>query len=247
MNFKDHFSKQSDIYAQSRPHYPDELFEYLTSLTPTRETAWDVGTGNGQAAGSLAKYFDKVIATDPSKKQIKNAFINKKIEYKVASAEESGLDSNSVDLITAATAIHWFDHDKFYPEAKRILKPGGIIAAWCYAFSKTNDEIDAIIHHFATKTLKDYWPPERKFVWNNYEDLPFPFEEITAPKFYCIVNWNFNQWINYINSWSSTQKYISIHNSNPIEMILPELQKTWGDINEIKITSWELGLRVGRV
>jgi ubiquinone/menaquinone biosynthesis C-methylase UbiE len=246
-NFKDHFSKQSEIYAQSRPQYPDELFEYLASLSPSRKLAWDAGTGNGQAALSLVKYFDKVIATDASKEQIKNAFLNEKIEYKVATAEESGLESNSIDLITVATAIHWFNHDLFYPEVKRILKPGGIIAAWCYAFSKTNVSIDAIIHHFATETIKDYWPPERKFVWNNYADLPFPFEIIETPKFYCRVNWNFNQMINYLNSWSSTQKYISVNNSNPIELIITELKNEWGEPNDIRETSWELGLRVGSV
>lgn len=247
MNFKDHFSKQSDIYALSRPQYPDELFEFLASLSPSKELAWDVGTGNGQAALSLAKYFKRVIATDASKEQIKNAFANEKIEYKVATAEESGLQSNSVDLITAATAIHWFDHDKFYAEVKRILKPNGVIAAWCYAFSKTNDSIDNIIHHFATETLKDYWPPERKFVWNNYADLPFPFEKIETPKFYCKVNWNLNQMINYLNSWSSTQKYIAVNKSNPIDLIFSDFQNAWGDSNFVKETSWELGLRIGRV
>jgi len=247
MNFKDYFSEQADIYAQSRPRYPDDLFEYLVSLSPSKELAWDVGTGNGQAAISLAKYFDRVIATDGSKEQINNAFTNQKIEYKVATAENSGLESNSVDLITVATAIHWFNHDKFYPEAKRILKNGGIIAAWCYAFSKTNDSIDTIIHHFATETLKDYWPPERRFVWNNYADLPFPFEIIETPKFYCRVNWNLNQMVNYLNSWSSVQKYIAAHNSNPIEIILPELMKAWGEPDAIKETSWELGLKIGKV
>jgi methylase of polypeptide subunit release factors len=73
MTFKDHFSKQAADYAKFRPRYPHEMFEYLGSLAPRRQLAWDCGTGNGQAAVGLATMFDRVIATDASEKQISNA------------------------------------------------------------------------------------------------------------------------------------------------------------------------------
>ena len=57
-NFEDHFSKHSEQYAQHRPHYPDEIYAYLASIAPGHSLAWDCGTGNGQAAIGLAKYFD---------------------------------------------------------------------------------------------------------------------------------------------------------------------------------------------
>jgi hypothetical protein len=54
--FPDHFSQQSSDYARYRPLYPAQLYEYLASLTPQHDRAWDVGTGNGQAAIGLARH-----------------------------------------------------------------------------------------------------------------------------------------------------------------------------------------------
>ena len=116
MTFKDHFSKQSADYAKFRPRYPQELFEYLASISPTRHLAWDCATGNGQAAVGLASVFDRVIATDASEKQIANAQRHERVEYRVALAEESKLKSTSVDLIMVAQALHWLDFPRFYDE-----------------------------------------------------------------------------------------------------------------------------------
>src|SRR5688572_12850338 len=106
--FRDHFSNQAGIYARSRPRYPDELFRFLASHCKKTGLAWDCATGNGQAAVSLASFFNEVIATDASPQQIAHAMPGEKITYYVASAYESGLENESADLITVATAAHWF-------------------------------------------------------------------------------------------------------------------------------------------
>src|SRR5215831_9466809 len=123
MSFKDHFSKQAADYAKFRPRYPQKLFEYLGSIVPSRQLAWDCGTGNGQAAVGLASTFDRIIATDASEKQIANAQSYERVEYRVAPAENSSIGSETIDLIMVAQALHWFDRDRFYAEARRILKP----------------------------------------------------------------------------------------------------------------------------
>ena len=122
MSFQDHFSRQSGIYLKARPTYPDELFAYLASLAPSNEVCWDCATGNGQAAISLASHFKKVIATDGSQQQIDKAIQKEGVEYRVGTAEDSFLKDKSIDLITVATAAHWFNHDKFYAEALRVAK-----------------------------------------------------------------------------------------------------------------------------
>ena len=66
--------------------------------------------------------FDRVIATDASEKQIANAQSHKIVEYRVAPAENSGIESETIDLIMVAQALHWFDLDRFYAEARRVLK-----------------------------------------------------------------------------------------------------------------------------
>ena len=99
MSFKDYFSKQAADYAKFRPRYPQKMFEYLGSIVPSRKLAWDCGTGNGQAAMGLAAVFDRVIATDASEKQIANAQSHDRVEYRVAPAENSGLESDTIDLL----------------------------------------------------------------------------------------------------------------------------------------------------
>src|SRR5262245_17105937 len=128
LGFKDHFSKQAAGYAQFRPRYPQDLFEYLGSIAPSRQLAWDCATGNGQAAIGLASVFDRVIATDASEKQIANAQPHGTVEYRVAPAEKSGIGSETLDLIMVAQALHWFDLNRFYSEVSRVLKPEGILA-----------------------------------------------------------------------------------------------------------------------
>ncbi len=123
MSFKDHFSKQAADYAKFRPHYPTALFDWLAQQAPGRELAWDAGTGSGQVAVELARLFEKVVATDPSARQIDNAEAHARVEYRVEPAERSSLEPASVDLVTVAQALHWFDFPAFYAEAERVLNP----------------------------------------------------------------------------------------------------------------------------
>lgn len=247
MPFKDYFSAQAGIYAQARPSYPDELFEYLAGICVYRERAWDCATGNGQAAVSLAKYFDKVIATDASAQQIEKAVPHEKVEYRVAPAEKSGLPDSSIDLITVATAIHWFDHAKFYQETNRVLKPRGILAAWTYSSNYITPEIDLVTRRFIKDIIGPYWPEENiRYSFQDYRTLPFPYTELETPAFETRAQWNLRQLLNYFMSWSGTQNYIRDKNANPIDLILPELEKTWGDPERAREVTWPLHLKVGR-
>ncbi len=154
--FKDNFSKQSDLYVKYRPHYPGGLFSFLSSLTPEHKLCWDCGTGNGQAAVYLAEYYDKVIATDPSEEQIKNAISHAKVIYKVEKAEEPDLDNKSVDLLTVANAMHWFNFDEFYKTANRVVKKNGIIAAWAYGLPTVDEDVNKLLEHLHHVVLNDF-------------------------------------------------------------------------------------------
>ena len=183
MRFKDHFSDQAADYTKYRPNYPNELFAYLASLVLARECAWDCGTGSGQAAVALTEFFDRVIATDASEKQILSATKSARVEYRIAPAENSGLSSHSLDLIAVAQALHWFDLDAFYMEAKRVLKPEGALAVWGYGLLEIAPEIDAVINRFYREIVGPYWPPERKIIESRYQTIPFPFAELQPPQF----------------------------------------------------------------
>ncbi len=146
-DFIDNFSFKSKEYSFSRPVYPNDLFEFLSNLTPNKDLVWDCATGNGQAALGLSKYFKKVIASDASKNQIDNKFERENILYKVFPAETANLPDESIDLVTVATAVHWFDFNRFYHEVNRVSKKqgeGGRIAVWCYGMHKISPKIDKI-------------------------------------------------------------------------------------------------------
>ena len=245
-DFEDHFSNHAEQYAQSRPHYPDEVYAYLASIAPARSLAWDCGTGNGQAAIGLAKYFDRVYATDASAGQIALAQAHDRVEYHVEPAEHVSLQDDSVDLITVAVAIHWFNFDEFYREVKRVLKPNGILAAWTYSFTEISPQIDPLIHQYYGETLRGYWPERIHYLEEGYKPLPFPFEEIVAPSFVMQVNWTLNQFAGFLDSWSATQRYKAHNGRHPLEAIWEKLVAAWGDEAESRLVRWPLYFRIGR-
>jgi len=245
-SFEDHFSGHSNQYAQHRPHYPDEIYGYLASIAPGRSLAWDCGTGNGQAAIGLAKHFDRVHATDASAGQISMAYPHEKVEYYVEPAEHVSLNDSSVDLVTVAVAIHWFNFDEFYREVKRVLKPNGILAAWTYSLTEISPEIDVLVQHYYGEILNGYWPERIHYLEEKYETLPFPLEEITPPPFVMEVNWNLAQMAGFLDSWSATQRYKAQKGQHPLELIWDKLLAAWGDEKETRLVRWPLHFRIGR-
>jgi SAM-dependent methyltransferase len=246
LNFEDHFSGHSGQYAQHRPQYPDEVYAYLASIAPARSLAWDCGTGNGQAALGLAKYFDKVYATDASAGQISMAYPHDKVDYHVEPAEHVSLKASSVDLVTVAVAIHWFNFDEFYREVRRVLKPKGILAAWTYSLTEISPEIDPLVNQYYSEILAGYWPERIRYLEERYKTIPFPFEEIVPPPFVMEINWNLIQFAGFLDSWSATQRYKAQREQHPLEIIWDKLAAKWGDENEKRLVRWPLHFRIGR-
>jgi len=243
--FKDHFSKQASAYARHRPHYPPELFAYLASITPAHHLAWDCGTGNGQAALGLAPYFDRVLATDPSEEQLRNAFQNDKIIYRQAPAEDPGIEAHLVDLITVAQALHWFDIDRFFEQVKLVLVPGGVIAVWCYALCRIGPELDLIIDRFYFETVGPYWPQERKLVDDAYATILFPFAELQSPTFSIALHWTLDDLLGYLRTWSPTRRFIERNGFDPVALIEDELASAWGNPKRERTVVWPIHMRVG--
>jgi ubiquinone/menaquinone biosynthesis C-methylase UbiE len=245
MTFKDHFSKQSADYAKFRPRYPREMFDYLGTVARNRALAWDCATGNGQAAIELARVFDRVIATDASDKQIGNAERRERVEYRVASGEESGLESGRIDLIMVAQALHWLDHSRFYPEVWRVLKTNGVFVASAYKFFHIAPQIDEIVNERYYKTVVGpCWPPERVLV-EKFDEVPFPFAEVKTPRFEMTAAWNLEYLVGYLRSWSATQRFIAANDRDPLKEIDHNLRDAWGDANQRRRVVWPLTLRVG--
>ncbi len=247
MAFKDLFSKHAKQYTQYRPRYPRELFEFLATLPGRRESAWDCGTGNGQAAVDLAEFFGEVIATDPSAEQIAHAQRNAKVNYLVCSAEECPLAGGSVDLVTVAQALHWFDRDQFFRQVRRVGGAGSVLAVWSYGLAHVTSAVDRVVWHLYSDLLGPYWPPERKRIEERYDTILFPFDELPTPRIAMTAQWNLPDLIGYLGTWSSVQRFIDSRGTNPIQEVQAELAKAWGVADAFHEVSWPLYLRVGRI
>ena len=245
--FIDNFSTQSKEYSFSRPTYPESLFEFLSTVTPKKNLAWDCATGNGQAAIGLSKYFKKVIASDASKNQIRHGFQRGNIDYKLFPAENAELNNDSVDIVTVAQALHWFDFEKFYINVKRVGKKDGIIAVWSYDMHKINPQIDKVTDRLDVdgEILGSYWDKETKYVKEKYKTIPFPFNEISVPSFKTMLYWNLHQLWDYMKTWSSVKKYYSENKRDPLDLVRPELNTLWGDELDKKEVTWNINIRAG--
>jgi SAM-dependent methyltransferase len=247
MHFKDYFSAQSVDYAKYRPRYPAELFEYLSSIAPQREMAWDCATGNGQAALGLAAFFRHVVATDGSQAQLDNAARHERITYQLATAEQTHFDAHSVDLVTVAQALHWLALERFYAEAVRVLKPAGVLAVWCYNLLEISPALDAVINRFYAEIVGPYWPPERRLIEDQYRSVAFPFKEARPPPFEMSAQWNLMDLLGYLRTWSATQRFIAARGFDPLPELADELLPLWERPLEAKPMRWPLYLRVGIV
>lgn len=225
---KDNFSAQAELYAKYRPHYPNELYEFIFEHVHVFDKAWDCATGNGQVASVLSHRFDKVFGTDISQQQLSEAATQPNIEYRIGSAESSGLEEK-VDLITVAQAIHWFKIEGFYQEVKRLAKPHTVLAYWGYELMTINETVDPLILHFYNNTLDGFWDPERKFLENAYKDINVPLHDVKRKLFTYQVDWSIDQLTGYLSSWSSVQKYIKKHHINPVDSLRKEIKPLWKD------------------
>jgi SAM-dependent methyltransferase len=244
--FKDLFSLQAADYARFRPVYPPELYAWLATQAPARHLAVDVGTGNGQAAVALSAHFERVIGVEPSDGQRANATPAARVEYRAGTAEATGLDAASADLLTVAQAFHWFRQGPFFAEVRRVVRPGGCLAFWCYGLTTISPAIDAVVHHYYEDLLGPFWEPERKLVEQGYRGVAVPFDELAAPAFTMTLAWSFDHLLGYLGTWSPRKPFLAKHGKDALELALPGLRAAWGDAGERPV-AWPLSVRAFRL
>jgi SAM-dependent methyltransferase len=246
--FSDHFAPVAGQYVDFRPSYPEELFDWLAGLCTGDDLAWDVGCGSGQASVALAAHFAHIRATDASREQIVHAQLCAGVEYDIAAADNSGLPERSVDLVTIAQALHWFELTAFYEEVRRVGKRGAVIAAWTYGINEVEgDAVNSAVQHFYRDTVGPFWPPERHHVENGYRELDFPFDRIDTPEFSMTQQWSLPQLLGYFRSWSATARYRAQHGNDPVDLLELQLLPIWGDPAQTRTVRWPLSVIAGRL
>jgi SAM-dependent methyltransferase len=241
------FSPLAERYARARPRYPDELYDWLAGLVDRRDLAWDCATGNGQAALGLARHFAHVVATDTSAEQLRHAAPHPRIAYRQARAESSGLADASVDAATVAAALHWFDHAAFAAELVRVVRPGGIFAAWSYHVGKVDPPFDELFRRLYWDLVRPYFASAARFVDESYETIDLPGEPIAAPTFRVRVEWTREQLLDFVESWSAVAGYREARGAHPAGEVEEELQKLFPDPARPRALQMPLILRARRL
>ncbi len=248
MKFPDHFSGVAEDYAAFRPQYPVELFEWLASVCPRNDVAWDCACGSGQASGSLASFFDWVVGTDASLSQIALAEATAMTQFAVAAAEQAPLRTGTADLVAVGAALHWFADEPFFAEVRRVLRPGGVFAAWSYGMPNVDsDDVERVVYGFIDGLLGPYWPPEIRMVLDGYASINLPFEELESPAFELKTQWPLERFLGFARTWSAVGRYVEEHREDPVLKLAAELEEVWQAEDGLLPVSYRLDLRAGRV
>ncbi|KAF9184766.1 hypothetical protein BGZ51_009308 [Haplosporangium sp. Z 767] len=256
----------SALYQSFRPSYNANFFKMIYNYHAKHngqfDTAVDVGTGTGQVASVLAEKFNQVHGVDPSATMLSSAIQKPNIAYHVAKGEDlSVIPSASVDVLTVAQALHWFDHPKFFSEVKRVLKPHGTFAAVGYAFVMFEK------HPRATKRILDlgnqpdelgtHWEYGRLILDNMYKSVEVPMQNVERHYFpdhpqglppIIEERVNMKHFRNYIKTWSSYKTYCERYPDRPdivdqtIDAIMQE--ENLKDEDEVDLT-WPTVLIMG--
>ena len=131
MDSKKRFSNRVDFYVRYRPTYPQALLAYLeasSALFPGATVA-DIGSGTGLSARLFLANGYKVYGVEPNgeMREASLAFLAEYLQYEAiaGAAEETTLPTDTIDLVVAGQAFHWFEVASFRAEVQRILRPGG--------------------------------------------------------------------------------------------------------------------------
>jgi SAM-dependent methyltransferase len=245
--FRDFFSTKAAQYAASRPGYPLELVDFLADASPRLGLAWDAGAGSGQLSTLLARRFERVVATDASAAQLAHAVAHPNVEYRLARAEESGLEAGTVDLAVSAQAAHWFDLDLYYREVRRVAAPRALVALVTYGVGDIDGAPGEVFSNFHSSVLAAHWPPERRHAEEGYRALPFPFEEMAAPKLFLREDWTLDQLTGYVDTWSALRSLVREQGDAPIAAFRRDLARAWGDPSTRREVRWPMSIRAARV
>lgn len=131
------FDSKGKVYAKARPNYPEALFWYLLAerILDKEKVVADIGSGTGIFTVQISPFVNSTFAVEPNEDMRTTAEEKFKSLSNItsinATAENTSLPNNSVDIVAVAQAFHWFDRISFKKECQRILKPNGkVLLIW---------------------------------------------------------------------------------------------------------------------
>ncbi len=233
--------QRGSTYQQHRPGYPDSLFLWLAQQCPERARALDLGCGTGQACRGLEPWFKQVIGADLSLPQLLAAPTSQ-THYLASSASSLPLADDSLNLITVAQAFHWFDQPRFFAEAQRCLRSGGLLALVSYGLCEV-DGLRPLIRDYHNGALGPWWPKERATLLANYPDATLPWARVLHPGDVLECQWRVADMLGYLDTWSALVRARKA-GEDPLATLRPVLTEAWGPAP--RTVRWPLRVKAWR-
>ncbi|GGE31038.1 hypothetical protein GCM10011391_07140 [Pullulanibacillus camelliae] len=178
------FTGFGDLYNQNRPSAPQEVVRILTTyLKKSPQTVIDVGCGTGLSSFIWLDEAEHIIGVEPSDDMRQVAISRwkeqgepKAIHFIKGLSHQLDLTSESADIITCSQSFHWMEPQVTLKEFARVLRPGGIFAAydcdWPPAFDWEIEEAYSQLLILANEQVKQLAESEKHaFKWNKNEHL----------------------------------------------------------------------------
>ena len=121
-------------YDRFRPRTPASLIDLLCRYGRAErfDLVVDLGCGTGLSTRAWAERAERIIGIEPNPAMLAAAAPAQGLEYREAFAHETGLEDNCADAVTCSQSLHWMEPEPTFAEAARILRPGGLFAAYDY-------------------------------------------------------------------------------------------------------------------
>ena len=167
-----------------------------------------------------------------------------RVDYRVAPAESSSLESETIDLRHGCAGVALVRTGLFLCGSAQDPEAGRRARGDRFTICCSSAGIDQVVNRYYYEIVGPFWPAERALV-ERFTELPFPFQEKKTPSFQMNANWNMEQLLGYLRSWSATQGFMAARGEDPLEQIRGELRSIWENHRQRRRVTWPLILRVG--
>ena len=104
--------------------------------------------------------------------------------------------------------MHWFEHDLFWAEVRRLVRPGALFCAWGYAWFRAFEPVQQALLDTVAEVVAPYWADNNRILWRGYRpaEVRFPFQPIRAPELRIEVDWLTSELSDYVRTWSAFKR-----------------------------------------
>ena len=204
-------SNAARLYAKGRPDYSSvvgPIIRRLTGIEANVDSAVDVGSGTGISTRALSGLADRVIGVEPSPDMIEAAQLLPNASYRLGSSDLLPVEDDSVDLIGAGSAVHWFDQPLFAVEAARIARNGARLVLFDHGFTGEMRDVEAFSQWFTSEYIVRHPAPPRERTWRPPSDYHL-WRHTGCEQFEHLLSFGVDELASYLLTQSNLQVKIA--------------------------------------